>query len=349
MSRQVVKLKGGATIKKESRVLALACVAAVVTACGSSSSGGASSKGTIALAMSAVNQVGLAYVQKDLETAAKNHGYKFIWTDGKADPSKELSDVKDLISKKPDLLVVDPVEAAPLDPVAKLACGAKVLLMGVDRAIPTAPGTCTYLAFFSWDWVHVGQQIGDSVVNWANLKHGGKANLVHITGIAAASPTIDVATGEQQVFAQHPDIKVVATCDGMYQRDASRKCMEDLLQRFRAGQIDGVLADNDDGGLGALDAIKAAGRSELIGPIWTHDATKPYLEAMLSSETYMTVRRPIAAGEQIIAAFEKYKSGQKINTLQNVPTTPYEASTPAGKQAVQARIDDLTKLGLTDN
>jgi ABC-type sugar transport system substrate-binding protein len=221
--------------------------------------------------------------------------------------------------------------------------------MVVDRTIPTQPGTCTYIAEFAWNWVTVGQQIADSVVNWATAKHGGNVNLVHISGIASASPTIDVETGETQIFGAHPGIKVIATCDGQYQRDGGRTCMEDLLQRFPAGQIDGVLTDNDDMGLGALDAIQAAGRTELVGPIWAHDATLPFLQEIIDGTTYMSVRRPIGAGQQIINTFQAYKAGQKVTPITFVPTTPYEASTPAGKAAVLARIQDLIKLGLTDN
>lgn len=337
------------SMRGRSGLLVVTVAALVLSACSTGSGGSTAPKGLIALAMSAVNQTGLSLIQKDMETAAKNAGYDFTWTDGKADAAKELADAKDLIAKKPDLLVLDPVEADALDPVAAAACKAGVPMMVIDRAIPTKPGTCTYLAFFSWDWVHVGEQIATSVVNWADKNHNGSANLVHITGIAAASPTIDVATGENNIFKDHPGIKILATCDGQYQRDAGRKCMEDFLQKFPAGSIDGVLTDNDDEGLGALDAIQAAGRSELVGPIWAHDATLPFLQAMMKGETYMTVRRPIGAGEQVMKAFSEYKAGQKVDPQQFVPTTPYEASTAAGKAAVQKRIDNLNALGVTDN
>ena len=78
-----------------------------------------------------------------------------------------------------------------------------------------------------------------------------KGNLLHVTGNSGASPVIDEQTGLNNVFSKYPNIKSVATCDGLYSREPGRKCTEDLLQAFGKGKIDGIIFDNDDMMIGA--------------------------------------------------------------------------------------------------
>ena len=81
----------------------------------------AESKGLVAFSQADMANEWLVMNTKEMEQAFKNAGYDFVWANANADPAKQLADIEDLLSRKPDLLVVAPIEFEPLAPVPRLA------------------------------------------------------------------------------------------------------------------------------------------------------------------------------------------------------------------------------------
>lgn len=307
----------------------------------------APTKGLVAFSQGTLENEWRVLNTKDMEKAFRDAGYDFTWTDAKADPAKQLADVEDLLAKKPVLLVVAPVEYEPLAPVKDMAAKANVPLIVIDRAIPGEPGTGTWIALLTIDFVETGRWVAEDVVEELTKKYGEpKGNIVHITGTLGASPVIDEQKGIDEVLAKYPNIKIVASCDGKYAREPGRKCMEDLLQKFGAGQIDGVIADNDEMVLGAIQAIEAAGRTELLGWLWGKDGTKTGLEALLQGKMTMTVQTPPYFGALTVKVFEDWKAGKKVETLQYTPKERFDNDTEAEIERVKERIRELEQMGV---
>jgi ABC-type sugar transport system substrate-binding protein len=307
----------------------------------------ASGKGVIAFSQGDLGNEWRVVNNNDMERAVKEAGYEFIWADAKADPAKQLADVEDLLAKQPDLLVIAPVEYEPLAPVVDMAARADVPLLVIDRAIPGTPGQGQWISLITIDFVETGRLVAEDLVEELTKKHGtAKGKVLHITGNIGASPVIDMQKGIDEVLAQHPEVEIVASCDGRYQREAGRKCMEDLLQKYPAGEIDAVIADNDEIVLGALQAAKAAGREELVGWIWGKDGTKSGLEALLAGEMNMTVQTPPTFGDLTIKAFEQWKAGQPVEPLQFVPKERFDNDSDAERARLQERIKELDAMGV---
>jgi inositol transport system substrate-binding protein len=87
----------------------------------------------------------------------------------------------------------------------------------------------------------------------------GKGNLAILIGELSDEATIGRTNGIKQVVKeQFPDIKVVREQTANWKRDQAKTIMENWLA---SGQrIDGVAANSDEMALGALQAIKAAGK-----------------------------------------------------------------------------------------
>ncbi len=87
---------------------------------------------------------------------------------------------------------------------------------------------------------------------------GGKGNVVIIEGPIGISAQIDRGKGNQQVLSGNPGIKVLEHKTANWSRSEAQALMENWLTAH-PGQINGVIGQNDEMALGALEAIKAAG------------------------------------------------------------------------------------------
>jgi len=328
------------------KYIATAIVSAVLFA--ASSPVFAQSKGLVTYSQAGMENEWRVMNTKDMEKTFKNAGYDFVWTNANSDPAKQLSDIEDLLARKPALLIVAPIEYEPMAPVPDMAEKAGVPLIVVDRALPGTPGKGRWLALLTTDFVDTGEQVGKDVVAKMTKKNGApKGSLLHISGNKGASPVVDEQKGLDKAFAKTPSIKIVATCDGLYSREPGRKCTEDLLQAFPKGKIDGIVFDNDDEMIGGIQAIKASGRTELLGYLWAKDGTVDALTAMLDGDAAFTVQTPPFFGSDTLKVFNAYKAKQDIQPkIQYVPKETFNTDTVAQKERLKSRIKELKALGV---
>lgn len=308
----------------------------------------AQSKGLVVYSQAGMENEWRVMNTQEMEKAFKDAGYDFVWTNANSDPAKQLADIEDLLARQPALLVVAPIEYEPLAPVPDMAADAGVPLMVVDRALPGNPGEGQWIALLTTDFVDTGAQVARDVVEELTKKNGSaKGKLLHVTGNKGASPVVDEQTGLDSVLKDHPEITWAATCDGLYSREPGRKCTEDLLQAFPAGTIDGIVFDSDDMMVGGIQAIKAAGRTELLGYLWGKDGIVDGLQALLDGDATFTVQTPPFFGADTVKVFEAFKDGQTIEPkVQYVPKETFDNDTDEQKARVQARIDELKALGV---
>ena len=110
---------------------------------------------------------------------------------------------------------------------------------------------------------------------------GGKGNIVILQGPLGQSGELDRTKGIQQVLTKYPDIKVLAKDTANWKRDEAVNKMKNWISGF-GPQINAVVAENDDMGLGALQALKESGRTDV--PIVGIDGIEDGLNAVKSGE-----------------------------------------------------------------
>jgi ribose transport system substrate-binding protein len=112
--------------------------------------------------------------------------------------------------------------------------------------------------------LHIGADnklIGDTAGKYVCDILSGQGSVVEIQGTAGASATVDRHDAFHAAIAANcPGVTVIADQVANYTREPALKFMEDMLQRFPAGEIDVVYAHNDEMALGAVTALEAAGR-----------------------------------------------------------------------------------------
>ncbi|MEN3188681.1 MAG: substrate-binding domain-containing protein [Atribacterota bacterium] len=168
-------------------------------------------------------------------------------------PNEQVAQVKTLMAKDINALVLLPHESGPLTPVAEEARKKGIFVVCVDRGLSRETAYDVYLA---GDNPGLGRMAGEQTAKLL----GGKGKVVVIEGLATQINTERVE-GFKEIIGQYPDIEILAIQTGYWQRDKSFATMQTLLQKF--DRIDAVWAGDDDALLGALQAIKLAKRQDI--------------------------------------------------------------------------------------
>ena len=143
-------------------------------------------------------------------------------------------------------------------------------------------------------------------------KLGGKGNIVVLQGPLGQSGELDRTKGIQNVLAKYPDMKMLAKDTANWKRDEAVNKMKNWISSF-GDQIDGVVAENDDMGLGALQATQ--GGQARSCPIVGIDGIEDGLKAVKSGDFIGTNLQngtvELAAG---LAVAAKIARGEKVDT-----------------------------------
>ncbi len=282
--------------------------------------------------------------QKDMEAWAQKLGVKLISLDANQDPAKQLSDIQNMLAQKPDALILSPLESKALVPAVKMCADAKVPLVVIDRTIEAEPGSGIYKTEITQSHVLSGQKLAEKAVELLTKKYGKpRGNVVHVQGMAGASPVIDANSGWDQVMAKYPKIKTVAVADAGFTTEGGMKVMEDFLQRFPKGQIDVVRTDYSAMTMGALQAIKNAGRKELLGYVVGEGGHYLAIQAVINGEIARETQTPPYFGELALKSALDVLGGKSVPARQQVPIKVFDST---NKSAAQEYFIDIRAKGL---
>ena len=185
-----------------------------------------------------------------IEAACKERGYKLIYTDGQSDTAKQVSDVEDVIAQKPDYILLPPRETTGFETVLSMAADAGIPVLLIDR---NTEGE--YVTQVSADFVWEGEQCAVLLDDYFK---GEEFNVVVIEGTPGADSGIKRYEGFKSYMEEHPNMKIIASQVGNFNRADAQEVMENLIQAY-GNEIDAVFAHDDDSAIGAIQALKAAG------------------------------------------------------------------------------------------
>ena len=140
----------------------------------------------------------------------------------------------------------------------------------------------------------------------------GKVNIVELQGTTGAAPG-DRPQARASPTASRPTrtIKVIASQTGDFTRAGGKKVMEAFLKS--QPDIDVVFAHNDDMGLGAIEAIEAAGKKPGKDiKIITVDAVKDGMPALADGKINFIVECNPLLGPQLMDLAKKVVAGEEV-------------------------------------
>lgn len=238
----------------------------------------------------------VAMVDENIAYAKENYpDMEIIATDGNNESSKQVQDVEDLLARGIDLLIISPLTAEALTDVCQKAIDQGIPVVTLDRNV-----NCDVTCFVGAE----NYPMGVAAAKLLSKMMNEKGTVIEIQGTAGASATIDRHDGFAEELKNHPDVKVIADqyCD--YLREPAMTYMEDMLQRFGPGEISAIYTHNDEMALGALEAIKSAGRQDEGILIVGMDGTEVAFDAIKAGEMAFTVVYPYCAPEGVQVAHD---------------------------------------------
>jgi ribose transport system substrate-binding protein len=274
-----------------------------LTACGAGDTEANSGKTRIGVSVYDMSSF-ITAGKEGMDQYAKDNDIELIWNSANLDVSTQATQVDSLINQGVDAIIVVPVQADSLGPQVASAKSKGIPLVPVNAALDSKD----IAGNVQPDDVKAGEQEMQMMAD----KLGGKGNLVVLQGPLGQSGELDRTKGIQNVLAKYPEMKVLAMDTANWKRDEAVNKVKNWISGF-GPQINGVVAENDDMGLGALQALKEAGRNDV--PIVGIDGIEDGLNAVKSGEFIGTSLQngtvELSAGLAVANALAK---GEKVNT-----------------------------------
>jgi len=209
-----------------------------------------------------------------------NGKVKIVVFDGKFDPLLQSNAIDTMITQKFDAIIMESFDRDASSAPIEKAIEAGIPVIG--SALETSSDKITSQIIV--DDPLGGKMIGDFMAD--RLK--GKGNVVLLEGPIGQSAQISRRKGIDNSLASHPDIKLIASKSGNWSRAEGQAVMENWLSAY-AGQIHGVLSENDEMALGAIEAIKSAGLNPADVPVIAIDGIPDGKRAIANGEMYMSL------------------------------------------------------------
>lgn len=192
----------------------------------------------------------------DAMNATGEYDIEFIYTDAQSQVDKQISDVESLIQQQPDLILMSAV-----DNVGSIPCLEAIQAAGIiavdDRGCDTEFKDMKWTGF---DEDTIGGLKAQAMKNYLEANPDVTLNVGGIYGLASQPEQLKRIQCILNLAEEMPDrINIIETqyCD--WSTDKATATVEDWLQRYP--EMNCIVTASDDMGLGACNALNAAGKT----------------------------------------------------------------------------------------
>lgn len=191
------------------------------------------------------------------ELAAKAMGQKYAGYSNDVNTAKQTSDVQNAVNSGVKFINTVPIDAPVVNNIAETvkAAGAMFTTTYNNPAwkTPVDYGP-EYVTYFAPDDRETGRLTARNLAEHL----GGEGRIVHLTGVKGATADQQRTLGVDDALQEYPNIELVARVATDWTTVDAQKKMQNLLSTN--DDIDGVIGQDDDVGIGAYNAIRVAGK-----------------------------------------------------------------------------------------
>ncbi len=248
--------------------------------------------------------------------------------DAQNDVAKQLDQINNFVASGVDAIIVNPVDTSATQAMSDAAAAGGIPLVYVNREpinVDTLPDN---QAFVASDERDSGTLETKEVCRL--FKEAGKSEasvyviMGELSNQAAQQRTQDIhdVIGSDACGVK---INIIDSQTSNWMRDQAQNLMTNWLST--GAPFDGVIANNDESAIGAIQAIKASGMDVKPLVIGGVDATQDALQAMQAGELDVTVFQDAAGqGKGALDAALKLAKGEEVDQKVYIP---FQLVTPA--------------------
>jgi inositol transport system substrate-binding protein len=278
----------------------------------------------------------LTVLRNGIQAYADENGIGVQIEDATNDVAKQLDQINNFIASGVDAIIVNPVDTSATQAMSDAAAAAGVPLVYVNRQpinVDSLPDNQAFVASNESDSSRQG--FIEQCNQWAAA---GKAEVSvyvmqgELSNQAAVQRTQNyydvIEAGECAVT-----VSVIDQQTANWSRDQAQTLMTNWLSTGAA--FDGVLANNDEMAIGAIQAMKAAGIDMASVIVSGVDATQDALAAMQAGDLDITVfQNASAQGSGALNAAIALAKGEAVDQKVYIP---FELVTPANMADYMAK------------
>ena len=239
---------------------------------------------------------------KVAEATAKELGYTATVAAHKGDTNTESNLIDTAITNKSKAIILDPANADGSVGAVKKAVAAGIPVFLVNAEINQDGLAKAQLVSNNAQGAALGAQ------QWVESV-GDKGKFVELLGNPADNNAATRSNGYETVLSQYPDLEKVAKDVANWDRTQGYNKMQSMLQAHP--DITGVISGNDEMALGAIAALKEAGKIKQV-KVGGFDGSPDAVAAVKAGEMQYTVLQPVAtfSAEAVRQADNFIKTGK---------------------------------------
>lgn len=283
-------------------LLALATVFMVAGCGGDNSDKVSNPDGAVAFAIHEQSDGILGKLLNDVKAKSEGAGWQFVNEIAGGNANLQLDQVNKMVDDKAAAIVVIAQNGDSIVPAVKRANEAGIPVIATNRDINGGVFT---------NVINNERQAGELQADYMAAHLPQNAKVVYIKGDMTISAAVNRYEGfKETIKAKRPDVEIIAS-NSTGDWSEAQGIRELSLWLGMYPQIDGVAAANDNMAMGAIKAMKAAGRFNESVIVCGVDSIDDALASIAAGELKMTVKQDAnKIVETIMGLLQQIKQGQ---------------------------------------
>jgi putative xylitol transport system substrate-binding protein len=223
--------------------------------------------------------------------------------DSRYDPSVQLAQFETVASQDYDGIITIPQDFKAAAACLDVASDAKLPVVVSNARVDSDK----MVAYVGSDDVISGRMEAESVLK----RMGYKGNVVILEGPVGGTGNIERGKGNVEVISKYPNVKIIERKTANWSRGEALSLMENWISAH-PGQINGVIGQNDEMALGAIQAMEAGGLDPRVIPVAGIDGVTDAVNAVKAGKMASILQDATGMSQGSLDVLLKYLIGDSF-------------------------------------
>ena len=261
-------------------------------------------------------------ITEGIKDVMEPEGYTVIDKSGEFNVQKQISDVEDFIIQQCDAIFIEPFDSVGIKPALLAAERAGIPVICLDSPAEDVDLVTANCATDNYD---AGVKNAKQLIK----DLGGSGKIIVLDSPQANSSLLRANGFVDTINAEAPGIEIVSQQDYAGAQDKALQIMGNVIQG--QPEVDAIFACNENGIMGAIPAVEAAGRSGEGIKYYSVDGSSGFVEMVSNGEVAgLACQQPYKIGKLGAEAMLRALAGEMIEKEIKVPVVYITPTTVNG-------------------